>query len=65
MARRPDSRDLLFAREVAELLGYRWTNNIYGLKDLPAPIKGGPGGCRVWWRADIERYARARGRSTP
>ena len=62
-----DPADLIDAHEVAEILGLATNRAVSTYRqryeDFPGPaLEKGSGKCILWVRADVERWARARGR---
>jgi hypothetical protein len=65
MAGRKRARELLSSGDVAKLLGYtdRRIRQLADGGEFAEPAGVLPGGRRVWKRADIERWVRARKRT--
>ena len=64
---RIDPADLVDAHEVAEILGLATNRAVSTYRqrydDFPAPVVvKGTGKCVLWLRADVQRWAKARGR---
>jgi predicted DNA-binding transcriptional regulator AlpA len=65
MAPRVDTKDLIDAQEVAEILGLAQRNSVslYQRRypDMPRPVvERGGGRTKLWLRSEVERWARAR-----
>lgn len=68
MAPRVSTEDLIDAQGVADILGLTHRNTVSGYQrrypDMPRPVVDlGRGRPRLWLRADIEAWARARKRA--